>query len=92
MHLRHSKECKELYSEMEISNLKRELKSIRNKRYNKKPENKIAKQNYNKAYNEKIENKRKKKEYNKKITRFTTKSIGKRFYQRKKPKLLQSIF
>ena len=64
MHLRHSKECKELYSEMEISNLKRELKSIRNKRYNKKPENKIAKQNYNKAYNEKIENKRKKKEYN----------------------------
>ena len=109
MHLRHNKECKDLYSEAEILNLKREMKSIRNKEYRKKPENKIAQQkankkykekpenkiaeqNYNRAYNEKIEKKERKKNTIQKITRFTTESIPKRFYQRKEPKLLQSIF
>ena len=92
MHLRHSKECKELYSEMEISNLKRELKSIRNKRYNKKPENKIAKQNYNKAYNEKIENKRKKKEYNKKNNKVYYKINWKKILSKKKAKTFAKYF
>ena len=57
MHLRHNKECKDLYSEAEILNLKREMKSIRNKEYRKKPENKIAQQKANKKYKEKPENK-----------------------------------
>ena len=59
MHLRHNKECKELYSESEILNLKREMKSIRNQKYKEEPENKISEKKYNKAYNENIENKRK---------------------------------
>ena len=54
-----------LYSESEILNLKREMKSIRNKKYKDKPENKISEQKYNKAYNDNFENKRKKQEYNK---------------------------
>ena len=59
-----SKKCKELYGEVEILGLKKEIKSIRNKRYKVKPENKTAGKKYNKSYNENIENKRKKKEYN----------------------------
>ena len=57
MHLCHSTKCKELYSKDEILDLKKEMKSIRNKRYTSKAVNKIAKQKCNKTYREKPEHK-----------------------------------
>ena len=65
MHLRHSTKCKELYSEDDILDLKKEMKSIRNKRYKSKALNKIANEKYNKAYRDKPENKIAKQKYNK---------------------------
>ena len=64
MHLRHNTKCKELYSEEDILNIKRELTLLRNTRFSSKLDNKIAKQKYNKAYNEKQENKLSKQVYN----------------------------
>ena len=64
MHLRHSTKCKELYSEDEIMGLKKEMKSVRNKRYKSKAVNKIATEKYNEAYREKPENKIAKQKYN----------------------------
>ena len=66
MHLRHNEKCKQLYSEEEILALKKEMKSIRNKTYKEKPDNKIAEQKYNKIYREKPESKVSKPNYNKK--------------------------
>ena len=82
MHLRHNKECKDLYSEAEILNLKREMKSIRNKEYRKKPENKIAQQKANKKYKEKPENKIAQQKANKKYKENPENKIAEQKYNK----------
>ena len=57
MHLRHNTKCSDFYSEDKILGLKKEMKSIRNKRYTSKAVNKKTKQKYNKTYREKPEHK-----------------------------------
>ena len=89
MHLRHSTKCKELYSEDEIMGLKKEMKSVRNKRYKSKAVNKIANEKYNEAYREKPENKIAKQKHNKTYREKPENKIAKQKYNktyRKKPK------
>ena len=82
MHLRHNKDCKELYSEAEILNLKREMKATRNKEYRKKPENKISQQNANKKYKEKPENKIVQQKANKKYKEKSENKIAEQKYNK----------